>query len=49
MATWLVWAVTLAYLGTAIDLYIKQDMGHSLMFFGYAIANLGIVRALERT
>lgn len=48
MATWLVWVVTAIYGCVAIDLLIKRDFGHSLMFFGYSIANIGLVWALSK-
>lgn len=46
MSTLLVILVTLAYIGTAIDLGRKGDIGHCIMFAGYAIANLGLLMAL---
>jgi len=47
MSTWLVIFVTLAYIGTAIDLGRRGDVGHCIMFAGYAIANLGLLLALN--
>lgn len=32
----------LMYLGVAIDQFFKGGVGHSIMFFGYAFANIGI-------
>lgn len=47
MSAVLVVLVTLAYVGTAIDLGRKGDIGHCIMFAGYAIANLGLLMALS--
>lgn len=47
MSAVLVILVTLAYVGTAIDLGRKGDIGHCIMFAGYAIANLGLLMALD--
>jgi hypothetical protein len=47
VSNWLIILVTLAYLGTAIDLGRKGDMGHCVMFIGYAIGNLGMLLALK--
>lgn len=47
MSNWLIALVTLAYLGTAVDLWHKGDVGHSIMFYGYAAANLGLLLALN--
>lgn len=47
MSAVLVILVTLAYVGTAIDLGRKGDIGHCIMFAGYAIANLGLLMALS--
>lgn len=47
MSNVLVILVTLAYVGTAIDLGRKGDIGHCIMFAGYAVANLGLLMALD--
>jgi hypothetical protein len=47
MSTLLIILVTLAYIGTAIDLGRKGDMGHCVMFIGYAVGNLGMLLALN--
>ena len=46
MSTWLVILVTIAYVGTAVDLGRKGDIGHCIMFAGYAVANCGLLFAL---
>ena len=46
MSTWLVIAVTFAYAATAVDLLMRKDYGHALMFAGYAIANVGLIWAI---
>ena len=47
MANWLVVAVTGAYFGTAVDLLLKGQTGFAIMFFGYSIANVGLLYALH--
>ena len=47
MSAVLVILVTLAYVGTAIDLGRKGDIGHCIMFAGYAFSNLGLLMALS--
>jgi hypothetical protein len=47
VSNWLIILVTLAYVGTAIDLGRKGDVGHCIMFAGYAAANLGLLLALN--
>ena len=47
MSTWLVWAVTIAYLWTAIDQGIKGNLGTTIMFLGYAMANIGILNVIS--
>jgi hypothetical protein len=37
----------LAYLVGCIDQAIKRDYGHSLMFLGYAMANVGLFLAIR--
>jgi len=47
VSNWLIILVTLAYVGTAIDLGRKGDMGHCIMFAGYAFGNLSMLLALK--
>jgi hypothetical protein len=47
MSNMLVFLVTCAYAATAIDLYMRRDYGHSVMFAGYCIGNLGLLMALK--
>ena len=47
MSTTLVILVTLAYLFTAIDQGLKGNYNITIMFTGYAIANLGIINVLS--
>lgn len=47
MSTVLVILVTLAYVGTAVDLGRRGDIGHCIMFAGYAVANLGLLMAIQ--
>ena len=39
--------VALIYLATSIDLYLKGAMGYALMFFSYAIANVGLIISMK--
>lgn len=43
MSTWLVIAVTLAYVWVAIEQYALGNLYVGIMFSGYAFANLGIL------
>lgn len=47
MANWLVVLVTVAYFGTTVDLFMKGQTGFAIMFFGYSIANVGLLYALH--
>jgi hypothetical protein len=47
MSNMLVFLVTCAYAATAIDLYMRHDLGHAIMFAGYALANVGLIMALK--
>jgi hypothetical protein len=42
MANWLVVAVGLVYAYISLDQFFKNNMGVALMFFGYALSNVGI-------
>lgn len=43
MSTWLVSAVTVAYLGVALDQFLKGAPWVALIWTGYAIANVGMI------
>ena len=43
MSSWLVGLIGGAYLCVAADMGFKGKIGKSLMWFGYAIANVGLV------
>lgn len=43
MSTPLIIAVTAAYLWTAIEQLLLRQPGYGIMFFSYALANLGIL------
>lgn len=42
MSSWLVVLIGLVYLGISADQFFKNNMGVALMFFGYALSNVGI-------
>lgn len=42
MSQFLIVITGLIYLGVAIDQYFKGGIGQAVMFFGYAIGNVGI-------
>ena len=46
MSTWLVIAVTVAYVATAVDLILRKDYGMALTFACYAGANVGLITKL---
>jgi len=41
-------AVTLAYLGVAVNYYRERRYGMAVVFLGYSLANLGIVWDMRR-
>jgi hypothetical protein len=47
VSTWLVIAVTFAYAATAVDLLLRKDYGHAVMFGGYCLANCGLIWAIK--
>ena len=47
MSTWLVVAVTVAYAYTAIEQGMKGNMGTCIMFGGYCVANVGIIKMMS--
>lgn len=42
MANWLILFVAVIYVLTSLDLLIKSDYAMSLVFFAYAISNIGL-------
>ena len=47
MSTWLIVLVTLAYLATSIQQAVQRNYPVSVMFFGYAVANVGILSLIK--
>ena len=47
MAEWLLAAVGLAYLVTAVDLFMRGQPGMALAFVGYFIGNIGLIMAVR--
>lgn len=45
MSSFLMLAVAIVYVFTAIDLYINNQLGLSLAFLAYALANVGLYYA----
>lgn len=45
MSKWLIILVTVIYLGVAISFYLESNKGMALVFFGYALANVGLIAA----
>ena len=43
MTTPLILLVTLVYLGTAVAFWFEGKTGFSITFFGYSLANIGII------
>ena len=43
MSAWLLSAVTVAYIWTALDLYLHGRPGLSFAFMAYAAANIGFI------
>lgn len=46
MSLWFVIAVTAAYAFVAVEQGIKGNMGTCIMFGGYCVANLGIMKVM---
>jgi hypothetical protein len=42
MSSWLVVVTGLIYAGICIEQFSKNNMGVAVMFFGYALSNVGI-------
>ena len=49
MSTGLVVVVTVLYVWTSIALAVEGKPGMSLCFFGYALANVGLILAMRST
>lgn len=47
MSLWLVWVTTGAYAYTSGEQFYNGNTGTGLMFLGYTIANLGIMKVLS--
>ena len=47
MAEWLLAATGVAYLATAVDLYLRGQVGLALAFAGYALANVGLIMSVK--
>ena len=47
MAEWLLALTGIAYLVTAVDLYLRGQAGLALTFAGYALANVGLILAVK--
>jgi hypothetical protein len=45
MASWLITVVGIAYLLTAVDLYLHGKLGLAIAFFFYAASNVGLYLA----
>lgn len=48
MREWLLWLVTAAYFWTALEYAFKREGWSALVWFGYAIANVGLIKTFER-
>ena len=47
MAPWLILAVGVVYVWTALEFIKQGQAGMSVVFFGYALANLGLYLATK--
>jgi hypothetical protein len=47
MSGYLIGAVTLAYVATAVDLYLSGRVGLAICFAGYSVANVGLILDLK--
>ena len=47
MSTWMIALVTLCYAATCVDQAAKRNYPMAIMWFGYAVANVGILRMLK--
>ena len=49
MSEWLLAATGIAYLVTAVDLYLRGQAGLALAFVGYFVGNVGLIIAVSAT
>ena len=47
MSSTVLFLVGIAYLVGAVDQYWKGDNGHAIMFFGYFLANCGLMISVK--
>ena len=47
MSTWLIAVIGVVYLGVAVDLIIKGNIGLGIAFVGYSIGNVGLYIAAK--
>jgi uncharacterized membrane protein YecN with MAPEG domain len=48
MSIYLIGVVTIIYLAVSVDLLIKSQIGMSLCFLGYAVANVGLIYSMVK-
>jgi len=48
MSTWLVALTGLIYLWIAVEQFIKKDYAMAIVYFGYALANVGLYVAVDK-
>jgi hypothetical protein len=48
MSITFLWIVTFLYALTCGDLFLQKQYGSAVMFFGYALANVGVIIALSK-
>lgn len=48
MSGWLVALVGVIYLAVCVDQYRQGNTGTAVMFFGYALANVGVIMQVAR-
>jgi hypothetical protein len=44
----LLWIVTVLYAITSGDLFVQKQYGSAIVFFGYALANVGLILAMSK-
>jgi len=47
MSTWLVLLVTFIYAYVSIDQYRQNDLALATVYFGYTVANFGLIMVLK--
>ena len=47
MSTWLVLLVTFIYAYVSIEQYIKGDLSLAVVYFGYTVANFGLIMVVK--